>query len=214
VLILRDNMKGISLIEIVIALAIMGILFAASAPSFTEWIQNTRIRTAAESMQNGLSLAKSEAVHRNTTAQFVSCGGGTWDIVVASATASTIVCNTGAASPGWERVQISSSQSESNNALVDISQSTIGFNGMGRQVSTTDLVNAAATPFPPVAVSINVSANLADAACTCPAGDCGYPAGITFSNTGRLRCLRISVSAGGLMRMCDPAMTAGTPQGC
>jgi type IV fimbrial biogenesis protein FimT len=214
VLKLKYNMKGISLIEIVIALAIMGILFAASAPSFSEWIQNSRIRTAAESLQNGLTLAKSEAVHRNTTAQFVSCGGGTWDIVVASATANTTVCNTGAATAGWERIQISASQSESSNALVDTTQSTIGFNGMGRQVATTDLVNAAATPNPPVAVNINVSATLAGAACTCPAGDCGYPAGITFASTGKLRCLRISVSSGGLMRMCDPAITAGTPQGC
>lgn len=207
-------MKGMSLIEIVIALAVMGILFAASAPSFSEWIQNTRIRTAAESIQNGLSLAKSEAVHRNATAQFVSCGSGTWDIVVASATANTVVCNTGAASAGWERVQISSNQSESSNALIDTTQSTIAFNGMGRQVATTDLVNAATTPNPPVAATINVSAILAGAACTCPAGNCGYPAGITNSSTGKLRCLRISVSAGGLMRMCDPALPAGTPQGC
>lgn len=207
-------MKGISLVEIAIALAIMGILFAASAPSFSDWIQNTRIRTAAESIQNGLALAKSEAVHRNTTAQFVSCGSGTWDVVVASATANTVVCNTGAASAGWERVQISASQSERSNALVDATQTTIGFNGMGRQISTTDLVNAAATPNPPVAIDINVGATQAGEACTCPAGNCGYPAGVPFSSTGNLRCLRITVSAGGLMRMCDPVLAAGTPQGC
>lgn len=210
----RHNSKGMSLVEILVAVAILAILLAAAAPDFSSWIQNTKIRNAAEAMQNGLNLAKSEAVHRNTVAQFVSCGSSSWDVIAASSTASTNVCASGTATAGWARVQNRSSQEGSNNALVDTTQATIGFSGMGRQTSTTDIASAAATPSPPVAVDFNISASLAGAACFCPAGTCGYPVAITYSSTGTLRCLRVSVSSGGQIRMCDPALPAGTPQGC
>ena len=210
----RHNIRGMTLVEVMIAVVIVAILFAAAAPDFSSWIQNTRIRTAAEAMQNGLYLAKNEAVHRNTTTQFVSCGGSSWDVIVASSAASTNVCDSGTASAGWARVQNRSGQNGSGNALVDTAQSTIAFNGLGRQVGTTDLVNATATPNPPVTVSVNVGATLAGASCYCPSGDCGYPSAISYASTGKLRCLRISVSSGGLVRMCDPALPGNTPQGC
>lgn len=203
-----------SLVEILVAVAILAILLAAAAPEFSSWVQNTKIRNAAEAMQNGLNLAKSEAVHRNAMTQFVSCGGSSWDVIAASATASTNVCAAAAATAGWARVQSRSAQNGSDNALVDTAQATIGFNGMGRQASTTDIASAAATPSPPVAVNFNVSASLAGAACFCSAGTCGYPAAVTYSSTGKLRCLRVSVSSGGQIRMCDPALPASTPQGC
>lgn len=206
--------EGMSLIELMIAVAIVAILFAVAAPDFSNWIQNTRTRTAAEAMQNGLYLAKNEAVHRNTTAQFISCGSSSWDVIAASATASTNICNAAAATAGWVRVQMRSGQNATSSALIDATQSTIGFNGLGRQISTADLVNLATTPNPPVAADINVSSTLAGASCYCPAGNCGYPAAITYSSTGTLRCLRISISSGGLIRMCDPALAAGSPQGC
>ena len=203
-----------TLVEIMVAMAIVIILFAAAAPNFSEWIQNTRIRTSAESIQNGLSLVRSEAVHRNTTTQFVSCGGSSWDALVASAAASTSICNTTAAVVGWARIQMRSAQNESGNALIDTTQTTIGFNGLGRQAPTTNLISGAPTPNPSVNVDINVSTTLNGASCLCPAGSCGYPAPIPYSSTGKLRCLRISISSGGQVRMCDPALNAGTPQGC
>jgi type IV fimbrial biogenesis protein FimT len=214
VLITKDNLKGMSLVEILIAVAIVAILFAAAAPDFSSWMQNTKIRNAAEAMQNGLNLAKSEAVHRNAVAQFVSCGGSSWDVIASSSVANTNVCASGTATTGWSRVQARPAQNGSDNAVVNTAQSTIGFNGMGRQTSTTDIASATATPAPPVAVDFNVSTSLAGAACFCPAGTCGYPSGITYSSTGKLRCLRVSVSSGGQVRMCDPALPASTPQGC
>lgn len=212
------NMKGVSLVEIMVAVSIVAIMFAAAAPSFSSWIQNTKIRNAAESMQNGLNLAKSEAVHRNAVAQFVSCGGSAWNVIAASSTASTNVCSANAATSGWESIQTRSSQNGSDNVLLNTAQSTIGFNGMGRQASTTDIASATATPNPPVAVDFNISASVNGASCFCPSGhnpaDCGYPVAISYSNAGTLRCLRVSVSSGGQIRMCDPALPSGTPQGC
>jgi type IV fimbrial biogenesis protein FimT len=39
-------------------------------PSFQSWIQNTQIRTAAESVMNGLQIARAEAVRRNVNVRF------------------------------------------------------------------------------------------------------------------------------------------------
>jgi type IV fimbrial biogenesis protein FimT len=204
-----------SLIEIMVAVAIVAILFAAAAPDFSNWIQNTKIRNAAEAMQNGLTLAKTEAVHRNTVAQFVSCGASSWQVIAASsASASAVVCGTNSATTGLEIVQERSISEGSNNASVVTTQTTIGFNGLGRQASTTDIPNGLTTSNPPVAVNFDISNSTAGATCFCPAGTCGYPVALNYSSTGTLRCLRVTVSSGGQIRMCDPALLAGSPQGC
>ena len=66
----RAAQSGISLIEILVAIAIVGLLFALGLPAYSTWIQNTQIRTAAESVLNGLQTAKNEAIQRNVPVQF------------------------------------------------------------------------------------------------------------------------------------------------
>jgi type IV fimbrial biogenesis protein FimT len=65
----RAAQSGMSLVEIMIAIAIIGILLAAAMPSYTTWIQNTQIRTASEAILNGLQTAKNEAIRRNAAMQ-------------------------------------------------------------------------------------------------------------------------------------------------
>jgi type IV fimbrial biogenesis protein FimT len=65
----RPAQSGMSLIEIMVAIAIIGILLAAAMPSYTTWIQNTQIRTASEAILNGVQTAKNEAIRRNTPMQ-------------------------------------------------------------------------------------------------------------------------------------------------
>lgn len=217
----RHNLRGMTLVEIMVALVIVVILFAAAAPSFSDWIQNTKIRTAAESVLNGLAIAKTEAVHRNTMAQFVTCGtDSSWNVMAASATAtSAVVCGAPAANPNMESVQINAPQPGSTNAKVDASQAIIGFNGLGRQVVIDPATGLPSIPpVLPVPVIIDVGSTLAGAACSCPSGSvCGYTSNITSSTSGKLRCLRITITPGGQVRMCDPAFlptTPPTPQGC
>jgi type IV fimbrial biogenesis protein FimT len=57
--------KGLTMLELMITLAIAGILIASAAPSFRESIQNTRMVTQVNELQAALSLARSEAVKRN-----------------------------------------------------------------------------------------------------------------------------------------------------
>lgn len=61
---------GFSLVELMIGIAIISVVMTLALPSYTAWIQNTRIRNAAESIQNGIQMARAEAVKRNTSVQF------------------------------------------------------------------------------------------------------------------------------------------------
>lgn len=77
--------RGFSLTELMIGIVIMSILLTAALPSFTAWIQNAKIRTAAESLQNGLQLARGEAVRRNQHVLFSLVGtDGSWKVLDAT----------------------------------------------------------------------------------------------------------------------------------
>lgn len=65
-----DSAKGLSLIEVVVVLAVVATALTMGVPSMMEWLQNTQIRTAAESVVNGMQLARTEAVRRNASVEF------------------------------------------------------------------------------------------------------------------------------------------------
>ncbi len=60
------KIKGLTLVELMITLAIAGILIATAAPSMREFIQNNRSATQINELQATLNLARSEAIKRNT----------------------------------------------------------------------------------------------------------------------------------------------------
>ncbi|MDP2247721.1 MAG: GspH/FimT family pseudopilin, partial [Nitrosomonadales bacterium] len=72
--------RGFSLVELLVAIALIGILGALGTSSYTQWIQNTRIRTVAESIQNGLQIARAEAIKRNARVQFVLGANSSWTV--------------------------------------------------------------------------------------------------------------------------------------
>ncbi|NLF76876.1 MAG: prepilin-type N-terminal cleavage/methylation domain-containing protein [Chloroflexi bacterium] len=81
----RQGVRGVTLIELMIGIAILSILMAMAVPSFRAWIQNGKVRTVAESIQNGLQIARIEAIQRNTRVQFELLDegkGGTWTVCV------------------------------------------------------------------------------------------------------------------------------------
>src|SRR5262245_10543134 len=63
-------MRGFTLIELMITLAVIGVALALFAPSYTAWNHNTQIRTAADSMLAGIKFARAEALKQNTTIRF------------------------------------------------------------------------------------------------------------------------------------------------
>ncbi|PWB60210.1 MAG: type II secretion system protein GspH [Nitrosomonadales bacterium] len=72
--------RGFTLIELMIAIAILGLTLALAMPAYSVWIQNTLIRNATESFVNGLQFARNEAVRRNSNVEFVVGGGSAWSV--------------------------------------------------------------------------------------------------------------------------------------
>lgn len=66
----RGSQSGMSFIELVIVLAIMGILLALGASGMMTWMRNAKLKATAEAILNGLQVAKAEAVRRNTVVRF------------------------------------------------------------------------------------------------------------------------------------------------
>ena len=61
---------GVTLIELMIAVALVGVLLLLGLPDYAEFMRNGRIRNAAESTALGLKLARAEAIRRNVPVRF------------------------------------------------------------------------------------------------------------------------------------------------
>lgn len=68
--------KGFSLVELMVVVAVIGFLLATGLPSFNTWIQNSKIRGAAEAVLSGLQSARSEAIRRNARVTFTLLPAG------------------------------------------------------------------------------------------------------------------------------------------
>jgi len=173
---LGHQSRGFSLIELLIGLALIGILSVMAVPAYQFWIRNVQIRNAAEGVLNGLQLARAEAVRRNALVQliFTTATGSGWTI-------STVV--------GGTEIQARSANEGSESALVTITPlgaNTITFNGMGWLATNFDGSERI--------TRIDVTS-------------------ATMVGT-EIRALRVIVGAGGVMKMCDPAVAAGDPRAC
>ena len=73
---LSRRSSGVTLIELMIGMTIISCLLLVGMPSFTNWIQDLQIRGAAESIQSGLLLARSEAIRRNRPVQLTLADAG------------------------------------------------------------------------------------------------------------------------------------------
>lgn len=165
---------GFTLIELLVVFTVIGIVLAFGVPSYSAFVQNSQIRNSAESIVDGLNIARMEAVNRNEPVTFTITGND-WSIDVPSS---------------GEQVQARSGTEGSKNAIVsNLAQApgamSFQFNSMGRITSGN------------TSTVITVSSG---------AGEC--------MPTGVMRCLRVQLSAGGRVRMCDPNLPSADPQAC
>jgi type IV fimbrial biogenesis protein FimT len=166
--------SGMTLVEIMISLTVLGLLLMMALPSFTEALQNQQLRAASEGMVNGFQVARGAAIRRNLPVQIVVGPGTGWTV---SEVASGSL------------VQARSKDEASPNAAVAITPAgatTVTFTSIGGTAANAD-GSAAITQL-----------------------DITNPAGGVCQPTGPMRCLRVVVSAGGSVRMCDPSTDVPT----
>lgn len=95
------RMRGFTLIELMVVVAIIAVGASLAAPSFRETIANYRVRSGAESIVNGLNYARAEAVRRNGTVSFtLNASGSGWSVDQVTPAAQAIQARPDADSPG------------------------------------------------------------------------------------------------------------------
>lgn len=197
--------RGMTLVELMITLTIIGILLTIAATTFSRWIGNLKIRGAAESIEYGMQLARSEAVKRNRLVYFtlvdslnpgcanvataVDLLSTQWNWIVSTDRAVTLNCPVPGEATGVLQERAPSEGSGVSDIRVNVTFAEIAFDGLGR------LANAAGNNV--IQVSMGGTAG------------CG-------STDQTFRCLNVQVaSPGGQIRICDPAVTnAADPRFC
>jgi type IV fimbrial biogenesis protein FimT len=135
--------SGFSLIELMIGIAVLSIVAVVGIPSFSTWMQDTKTRTIAESLQNGVRLAQVEALNKGRRVVFFI----TDEVPSASAVASNVGGNWGVrsmkltpANEVEEFIQGAVLDGQGGNVVVTASSAEIRFNSIGRLTNTASRV--------------------------------------------------------------------------
>lgn len=180
--------RGFTLIELMIGLALLAVLMTLALPSFSVMLNNQRLRAQAESLANGLQIARTEAVKHNAPVEFVT----TDDNASISAQVATIAPVTPGATPpvgqNWVVRAVTGpgvydyieGKNSTSAATMSSTVASITFGGLGQTTLAAAVTYQITNP---------------------TAGACanGTP-------SGPMRCLNVTVSPGGQIRMCDPAV--------
>lgn len=195
---LPQPVRGFSLLELMVATTIVGVLAVLVAPSVSEWIRNARVRSTAEVLQNGLRQAQNEAMVRGHQVVFTFTN----------------------AEPALDAAPAANGMNWSVQTVPPMSNATAP-------------VFVRGSPMGDVTSGISVDTNAENAACFSSTGmlvknDSPGPIGakcqtnalalnVRFAaDATAAKTLRVTVSVGGRIRMCDPDKTfsATHPDGC
>lgn len=187
-----SNHRGFSIVELMIAVAIVGILFSLAIPAFNVYMGNTQLRATAETFNNGLQSAKAFAASRNTPVELILTNSG--DIAnLTTAEAVTLAA-------GWmirttDRTQFiegknpdEGKRGTNNNTQISGTVGSVTFTPLG----STTLAAGAVFSF--------TNPTLGNCASDTPAG--------------QVRCLNVIVTTTGRVKLCDPATTAPDTRSC
>jgi len=70
----RTPRRGLTLIELMVAVTVAGILLAAASPFFADFSNNSKLREGGTTLQTEALFAQSEAIKRNRVVRLVTTG--------------------------------------------------------------------------------------------------------------------------------------------
>lgn len=195
---------GFTLLETMVVVSIITILALVAGPNLSTWLDNIRIRSAADAMQEGLQAARAEAIKRNQNITFwlvnsnadnqldntceVSNTSGSWVVSVTdpyrrcgdapSTTSAPRIVTKRAIGDSGARVEVNALQADGTTGGTSVT-----FNGFGRVTNATPIARIDIT---------------------------GVNDDVTYRN------LRLMISPAGQIRMCDPSIgsTSSDPRKC
>lgn len=198
----KPSARGFTLVELVVAIALMAILLATVIPDVRDWVRGLKVRNAAESLRNGLELARMEALKRNAAVTF-------WTVADAGSRVPGNSCALSSSSPAWVvSVTDPSGSCGAAASLTDapqlVQRSAAVENVNGLTVSASSATGAAATQ-----VRFNGLGQV-----QAQAGIAAIQAIDVSLSGGGARRLRVQVESGGAIRMCDLDVAASDPRAC
>lgn len=193
--------RGFTLVEMMVAVAIVAILLAVAVPGFQGWIRNAEIRTAAESLQAGLNLARTEALRRNARVSL-------WLVDNLGAT-----CVRSASGKSWvvsmDNPASACAAASSETVAPRLIQSRAGNDGSPNvNVAALNAAGAAAS-----CITFN-GFGLVEAACTGGGAPLARVSLTSAAGGASARMLDVRITSGGAIRQCDPNAAAGKPTSC
>lgn len=198
-----SSQGGFTLIELMVSITVLFILVLLAMPGYQQWILNSRIRSVAESIQNGLRIARNQAVELDTSVRFelASATSADWKVCVPTTAAGTCAGIISACSSTvLTGCVIQQYVSQAGNYGILIGSTAGAGASFGTTVKGIGQTGVTFTALGRPSDFGNTSLGRVD---------------VYSSTTGSRRLVNV-VSAGGSVRECDPnlPLTTSTPEGC
>ena len=189
--------RGFTLVELMVTISVLAILLAVGAPSFNEFVANTKVRNVAENFYSGIQTARAEAIRSNEPVNFfltddvpdgtnsgsltLTNEGKNWAVhVPGRPVTSQLIASKIAAEGGATAINVKAVDAG------DAAVTTLTFNGLGSLSA------------PSTAVKVEFA----------------HPMNLTCDTTSAKRCVYVLVSLGGQSRFCESGRPAGDRRGC
>lgn len=178
-------LKGFSFIELVVVIAIFAVVASMAMPYMEELRVRMKVRSTAEAFNQGLQLARAEAIKRNDRIEFNIVSATGWAVCPSTST----TCSTAATIQSKAAPESSAGVAVTVNSCSDGTPTKVTFTGMGRQY--VDSSGAYKNPDGTVEF------------CS-----------LDFSASATSRTYKVVIAPVGMVKLCNPSLAAGSVGAC